>query len=151
MAGDTPIVLDAPGLAKLVGQLAALLKSDQSLRELQSRNALQASNFDQPGVTGNPGIWGSFGGNVAITGNVHYVIPEARNDQKYFSLLALTFETGSGSGRYRIDGPPASPTIGTQVPPAGIVILVPGMDAIKKFDLVAEAGQTLVFSRYLFI
>lgn len=137
--------LNSPGLAKLVAQVAALMRSDAGLRAIQGQNALQARYFDQPGVFSDVG-------SVSVTGAILYQIAEIeRRKSEVFSTLVCVFETSSGSGRYRIDGRAPTPTIGVQVPSGGVVLTIPGMDNITNFRLMAEAGQTLVFSRYLFI
>jgi hypothetical protein len=137
--------LDAPGLAKLVSQIAALLRQDPELRAIQTGNAPACRYFDQPGVFSNVG-------SVSVTGGVNYKIAEAqRSGAEVFAKLILVFESSSGSGRYRIDGPLASPTVGTQIPSGGIVLTIPGQTNIRNFSLMAEGGQTLVFSRMLFI
>lgn len=146
MAEPQTFTLDAPGLAKLTDQIAALLRQDAQLRALQGQFAQQAKYFDQPGVAS------SFGGTgTVVTGAVLYRIQEIQTrSQEKFSTLVLVFETTSGSGRWRIDGAAPTPTIGTQVPAGGIVLTIPGYENIKNFQLMAEATQTLVFSRYLF-
>ena len=130
-------VLDAPGIAKLAGQIAALLRQDAALRTVQSQNALQAKGFDQPA-----------GG---VTGATVYSITEAQNGNVQFYQLVLTFDGTSGSGRYRIDGPPPTPTNGIGIPAAGVVLTITGAENIKAFKLIAEGGQTLQFARYLFL
>jgi hypothetical protein len=137
--------LDAPGLAKLVGQLAALLRQDPELRAIQAANAPACRYFDQPGVFTRVG-------SVSVTGTVVYQIQEAQNQQaETFAQLVLVFESTSGSGRYRIDGGQPSATVGTQIPAGGVVLTIPGQANIRNFKMMAEAAQTLVFSRMLFI
>lgn len=144
MADPQHVLIDAPGIAKLAAQLAALLRSDAALRNTQGANAQQAKYFDQPGVFSSVN-------SVAVTGNVVYSIVQAQTDNEKFYSLVLTFDATSGSGRYRIDGPIPTPTIGTAIPAAGVVLTIIGADNIRNFKMVAEAGQTLVFSRYVFI
>jgi hypothetical protein len=137
--------LDAPGLAKIAAQVAMILRAGPDLRDLQGRNAALTKYFDQPGVFSNVG-------SVSVTGNVVYKIAEVQQRQgEIYSALVLVFETSSGSGRYRVDGPPPSPTVGSQVPAGGVVITIPGYESIRNFALMAEALQTLVFSRYLIL
>jgi hypothetical protein len=133
---NTTFVLDSPGLAKLVAQIAALIRSDADLRKVQSQNALQAKYFDQPA-----------GG---VTGATVYSITQAQNNNELFYQLVLTFDAASGSGRYRIDGPPPTPTTGIAIPAGGVVLTITGADNIKNFKLTAEALQTLTFARYVF-
>jgi hypothetical protein len=139
-----PLILDAPGLAKIAAQVAAILRSDAALRAIQGANAQQAKYFDQPGVF-------STVGSVAVTGAVVYRIVEMDRANVTPALLVLVFDTASGAGRYRVDGPDPSPTVGVAVPAGGVVLQIPGIDNIKNFRLTAEAGQTLTFARYLFI
>lgn len=139
MAGRSALELEAPGIRKLVDQQALALRQDAELRAVQGANALQAKNFDQPA-----------GG---VTGNTLYLITEAQiqSSQKW-PLLILTFETASGSGRFRIDGGTPTPTQGTQIPSGGgFTLTIPGIEQIRNFRMIAEGGQTLLFSRYLFI
>jgi len=137
--------LDAPGLAKIAAQVAMILRAGPDLRDLQGRNAAVPKYFDQPGVF-------TAVGSVTVTGSIVYKIVEVQQRQgEIYSALVLVFETGSGSGRFRIDGANVSPTVGSQVPAGGIVITIPGYEAIRNFQLMAEAGQTLVFSRYLIL
>lgn len=138
------IVLDSPGIAKMAAQLAALLRQDASLRETQGRNAPQARYFDQPGVF-------SAIGSVAVTGAVVYSILQAQSGSEVFSSLVLVFDATSGSGRYRIDGIAPTATIGVAIPAGGVALTIPGHDNIRNFKMIAEAAQTLQFSRYLFI
>jgi hypothetical protein len=137
--------LDAPGLEKLISQIAALLRQDTDLRAIQSANAPLCRYFDQPGVFTRVG-------SLAVTGNVIYRIQETQSQQaEKFSSLVLVLESTSGSGRYRIDGGQATPTVGTQIPAGGVVLTIPGDANIRNFNMMAEALQTLVFSRLLFI
>jgi hypothetical protein len=139
------INLDSPGLAKLAAQIAALLRQDAGLREIQGKNAQLLRHFDQPGVF-------SAVGSVAVTGNVVYRIAEAQQNQtETFSALILIFDAASGAGRYRCDGPAPTPTIGVAVPAGGVVLTIPGPENIRSFALIAEAGATLTFARYLAI
>lgn len=130
-------ILDAPGIAKLAAQIAAIIRQDSDLRHVQGRNAPIAKYFDQP--TGG------------VTGATVYLISQAQNGNEDFYQLVLTFDAASGSGRYRIDGPPPTPTIGVAIPAAGVVLTITGADNIKNFKMIAEAGQTLTFARYVFI
>ena len=137
--------LDVPGLAKLIAQTAMDLRQDAELRQLQARNAAIAKYFDQPGVFTQVG-------SVAVTGSVLYTIAEAQQRQgEQYSSLVLTFESSSGSGRFRTDGGNPTATIGHQIPAGGIVIEVTGYENIRNFKMMAEAAQTLVFSRVLFL
>lgn len=139
-----PILLNAPGLAKLVEQLSTLIRADGELREIQGRNAPVAKYFDQPGVFTTIG-------SVAVTGNVVYKIVQAQSDRETFYQLVLTFDTTSGSGRYTIDGTPVSATVGVGIPSGGCVLTITGHNNIKNFQMMAEGGQTLQFARNLFI
>lgn len=139
-----PVILESPGIAKAVAQLAALLRSDAGLRAIQGANAQQAKYFDQPGVFSSVG-------SVAVTAAIVYRIVEMDRQNVTPALLVLVFDAASGAGRYRVDGPDPTPTIGVSVPAGGVVLQIPGIDNIRNFRLMAEAGQTLTFARYLFI
>lgn len=145
--------LDAPGIAKIAAQVAAILRADSGLRALQSQNASPARYFDQPGVAGgSPGLGGITGTTPAITGNVVYEIQECKNRQgEIYASLILVFDGASGSGRFRIDGGAPTPTVGKQIPAGGIVVRITGYENIRNFKLIAEAGQTLTFARELFL
>ena len=138
--------LDSDGLARLVAQVAASLRQDAALRDIQGRNAQQAKYFDQPGVFPRGGVIPP-----AVTGNVVYNIVEAQSGSEVFYSLVLTFDQASGSGRFRIDGSNPTVTTGIQIPAAGTVLTILGNDNIQRFRMIAEAGQTLTFGRYLFI
>jgi hypothetical protein len=136
--------LHAPGIAKIAAQLAVLIRADADFRKLQGQNAQQAKYFDQPGVFTTIG-------SVAVTGVVLYSIQQAQSDNEKFYSLVLTFDATSGSGRYRIDGPAPTATIGVAIPAGGTVLTILGADNIRNFKMIAEGGQTLSFSRYVFV
>lgn len=129
-------VLDAPGIAKLAAQLAAMLRQDADLRSLQSANAPQATAFDDQTTPGISGV------------NV-YAIADAQS--RDFYSLVLTFSAASGSGRYRIDGPAPGQAVGVPIPAGGVVLNIVGANNVRNFKMIPEAGQTLTFARYLFI
>lgn len=145
------IVLQSGALAKLVVQGEMALKAGQDYRKLQAQNAALAQYYDQPGIAGNPGAWGNPG--PAITGAVVYTI----QDQQILSAtlqpssMMIVFDSACGSGRYLMHGPAPTPTIGIQIPAGGFVLNISGADNIRKFQLIAESGQTLTFSRYMFL
>lgn len=132
--------LDAPGLGKIAAAITSLVNQNAALRAVQAANAPQATAFDQQGLQGVGGI----------SGNTLYVILEAQAQNRAFSQLVMTFDAGSGAGRYRMDG--ANPTAirGIPVPAGGVVLVITGRNNIEQFKLIAEAGQTLTFARYLF-
>lgn len=129
-----PGVIDAGVLRTIALELLVLLRSDARLRELQGLNAPRAIYFDRPA-----------GG---ITGAQVYTIVQAQ--QQTFSSLVITFDAASGAGFYRIDGTPASPTVGVEIPAGGGTITIQGSDNIKGFSMAAQAAATLVFARYLY-
>jgi len=133
-----PFSVQIPGLAKLVAQIAALLRNDAEVRAEQANNAPQASDFDDQTATG-------------ITGATIYKITPALSGSKRYYQLVLTFNAASGSGRYRMDGPAPQPAVGIPIPSGGVVLTITGAANIQNFQMIAEAGQTLTFSRYLFI
>lgn len=145
--------IDAPGLAKIAAQVAAILRSDAGLRALQSQNASPSRYFDQPGVAGgSPSLGGVTGTTAAVTGNIVYSIQECKNRQgEIYASLILTFDAASGAGRFRIDGGDPTPTVGKQIPAGGVIIRIKGYENIRNFRLIAEAGATLTFARELFL
>lgn len=134
---DIKGTLHAPILARIAQEVLSLIKSDYGLRALQGVNAQQACYFDQP--TGG------------ITGNTVYHINEAFSGTgEIFSSLVITFESGSGAGRYRVDGIDATAAIGHDVPAGGGIVTITGHPNIARFALIAQAGQTLLFARNLY-
>lgn len=127
-------VIDAGVLRTIALELLVLLRSDAKLRELQGINAPRAMYFDRP--TGG------------VTGNAVYTIREAQ--QETFSSLVIVFDQASGAGFYRIDGTPASPTVGVDIPAGGGTLTIQGSDNIKGFSMAARAAATLTFARYLY-
>lgn len=125
--------IQADILRTIARELLVLLRSDAKLREVQGINAPRASYFDRP---------------AGITGNAVYTINQAQ--QETFSSLVITFDQASGAGFYRIDGVPASPTVGVEIPAGGGILTIQGDDNIKGFSMAAQAAATLVFARYLY-
>lgn len=134
--------LQSDDLAKLREIVEKFARPDQ-LRQLQAAGAPIASNFEQRGFQGNDD-----GASTRVTAAEVYRVSEAAN-KKFFQLV-LTFDSGSGMGRYRIDGPDPTPTRGTAVPAGHSVLTITGSDNIKNFALIAEAGQSLTFTRNMF-
>lgn len=128
--------IHSPGLYDIVAQLAALLRSDAGLRAIQTSNAIAPYRFDQPA-----------GG---ITGAVVYTVTEAPTVK--LSMLSITFDSTSGTGRYRLDGiPAAAGGVGIPIPAGAGVLNIVGANAIQNFNMIAETGQTLSFARYSYI
>lgn len=142
---DSNFALQAPGLAHLTAQMAALLAQTAEVRAEQAKNAPQASNFEQRGLQG-----ATTGTSTPVTGTEVYQISEAQSGAKKFFQAVFTFDAGSGAGRYRTDGTAASPTIGHGIPSGGVVLTITGSDNIKNFSMCAESGQSLTFARNLF-
>lgn len=141
------IQLDSAGLAKLVAQMAAQLRQDAVVREVQGQNAQQMKYFDQPGVaTSYPD--GLF---PAVTGNQVFLFRAPQNNNIKFYQGLLVFDSASGAGRWRSDGPNPTPTVGFQVPAGGTALIIPGADNVRNFRLIAEAGATCTFASALFI
>lgn len=128
----------APILKLIVDEVAALLKNDAALRDIQSQNAQRACYGDQPA-----------GG---VTGTTIYVIVQAQSGAEHFYSLVITFGPTSGTGRYDLGAgliaTPAGDAV--SIPAGGGVLTIIGHDNIRNFRMVAETGQTLLFSRYLF-
>lgn len=133
--------LVAPGIGKMVASLGAIVRQDATLRAEQAKNAPVASGFDQQGFQGVGGV----------TGNTVYSINEAQAASRLFYQLVITFDAGSGSGRYRIDGPQPSPAVGIPIPAGGVTLTITGANNIQAFRMIAEAGQILTFARNLFV
>lgn len=140
MSPPENFALQAPGLAHLTAQMAALLAQTAEVRAEQAKNAAQASNFDQQGFQGVGGV----------TGDTVYSITEAQSAAKRFYQLVITFDAGSGAGRYRLDGGTPRPTEGIPIPAGGVVLVITGGSNIQQFKMVAEAGAVLTFARVLF-
>lgn len=130
--------IHAPIVGLIAQEILALVKSDYGLRALQGLNAQQACYFDQP-----------FGG---VTGNTTYHVEPftAPTGPEIFTSLVITFDTGSGSGRYRNDGIDPTASRGHQIPAGGGILTITGHPNIARFGMIAEAGQTLLFARNLY-
>lgn len=128
-----PATIDAGVLRTIALELLVLLRSDAKLRELQGINAPRASYFDQRSI---------------VVANGPYIIQQAQ--QETFSSLVITFEQSSGLGYYRVDGTPASPTVGVEIPAGGGILTIQGSDNIKGFSMIARGAATLTFARYLY-
>lgn len=132
------ITVQSTALAKMVDQLSAMLRQDARLRTEQAKNAPYATAFDDQ--TG-----------VGVSGNTVYLFQEAQTGDRIFHSAALSFNAVSGSGRYRIDGPVPLPAVGMPIPAGGVVLNIVGHMNVRNFRMIAEAGQVLTFSRYLFL
>ena len=130
------IELDAPGLAKLTAQVAAALRLDAELRQLRSANEMLAQGFDP----------------FNIAAGTHYVINEARQkSQVKYAFLVLVFESGSGLGRFRLDGMPPTTTVGIEIPAGYSVYTIPGYQNIFNFDMTAQGATNVIGARYLLL
>lgn len=134
---DTPLyVLDAPGLAKLAGQMAAILRADVGLRRLQGGNAPQCKVFTQ--------------GTLAATAIVLFA--EAQNQNVQYTSAVVMFQDTAGRARFRIDGGlPAASGIGFPIPAGGGIFTINGIGNILNFKMIAETGNTLDFAYGLFV
>jgi hypothetical protein len=135
MAIETSI--RGPYLDNTLELLRQLVQEPLKFRETRAENSPYALYYDQP--TGG------------VTGNTQYLIEQAQSGSERFSALFISFEQTSGAGRYMVTAsPPMSPTIGFPIPTGASFIVIEGHQDIKNFKMMAEAGQTLLFSRVLF-
>lgn len=74
----------------------------------------------------------------------------ALDESDVFSTCIITFTETSGRGRYRIDGPNPTQTIGVQIPSGGGELTIIGAWNIRSFRVIGEAGQALNFTAQLF-
>jgi len=131
-----PVALDSPGLAKIAGQLAAALREDFQLRQVQGQNAPQCKIF-RPTFT--------------LTTTPVQII-EAQNGVQRYSLLVVMFQDTAGRGRFRIDGPqPTAAGVGFPIPAGGGTLVVAGINNIMQFWMVAETANTLDTTYGLFL
>lgn len=130
--------LDTPILSVIAREILALVKSDSELRALQGANAPRAYYF----------------GAGTITNAAAVVINEARSGVgQIFYQLVIVFDTTSGAGNYRIDGPDATAALGggIPIPAGGGTLVITGHDNIRNFSIIAQGATTMPFARYLFI
>jgi len=74
----------------------------------------------------------------------------AIDEDQIFSTCILTFDEASGRGRYRLDGPNPTQTVGVQIPSGGGELTIVGAWNIRSFRVIGEAGQALQFTSQLF-
>ena len=127
--------IHAPIIGMIAQEILALVKNDYALRALQGINAQQACYFDQRSITG---------------ATVYHIDEAFIGTGEVFSSVVLTFDTLSGSGRYRVDGVDPTATTGHQVPSGGGILTITGHPNVARFGMQAEAGQTLIFARNLY-
>jgi hypothetical protein len=125
-------LLDAKDLMALLRQMAGYLFSfvtgTKDLRLLQAGNAAALVKE----------------GNVVVTDAAIFTIPGTDNMQQQFSSLVFATDEISGKGRYLTSG--RQPTAGGQgvpLPTAGAIAEITGNDQIRKFQIIAETGNTL--------
>lgn len=134
---DAPLyVLDAPGIAKLAAQMAALLRQDVDLRRTQGGNAPQCKIFTQGTLTA-----------AAIV-----TFAEAQNQNVAYTSAIVMFQDTAARGRFRIDGGlPAASGTGFPIPAGGGILPINGIGNILNFRMIAETGGTLDYAYGLFI
>jgi hypothetical protein len=136
VAGEFQGKIFAPVLNAIARELLALMRSDAALRELQGANAARACYFDAQ----------------TLGSTTEYTITQARSGSEIFYQLVIMFHETAGRGNYRLD----NATLGTgtvagiPIPSGGGQLVITGNDNIRNFSMLAEAGQTLPFARYLF-
>lgn len=128
--------LTSQGIAKIAAQLAAMLRDDSILRQVQGGNAPQCKIF-KPSFT--------------LTTTPVQIVEALSQSQKY-TLLIVMFQFTSGSGRFRIDGPQPTPAgVGFPIPAGGGQLNISGIGNIQQFWMVAETGNTLDTTYALFL
>ncbi len=134
---DAPLyVLDAPGLAKLAAQMAAILRADVGLRRLQGGNAPQCKIFTQ----------------ATLTANAIVLFSETQNQNVAYTSAIVMFQDTAGRGRFRIDGGlPSAAGAGFPIPAGGGILPINGINNILNFKMIAETGNTLDFAYGLFV
>jgi len=128
--------LTGPFLDRVLEFLKELIGEPLKFREERAKNAPLAVYYDQP-----------VGG---ITGNTVYIINEAQSDSEYFTEMLIVFESASGLGRYMLTAFRAQPATGFPIAAGASFLQVQGHQNIRNFSMIAQAGQTLLFSRILF-
>ena len=130
------VEIESVALAHLVQQLGALLKSDATLRAIQSVNARTQQAFRQG----------------TLTANAIEKATEAQNGNVTFDTLVVMFQDTSGHGRFRADGIAPTPAGGGfPIPAGGGILTIQGKTNIQQFQMIAETGATLDFAYGLFI
>jgi len=126
--------LSGPFLENTLRLLQELLSQDLEFREKRAVNAPLAVYYDQ----------------TTITGAVQYRIEQAQSNAEYFTEMLIVFDQTSGLGRYMLTSERAQPARGFPIASGASFLRVVGQQNIKNFTLIAQAGETLVFSRVLF-
>lgn len=144
--------LDAPVLAKILAVLEKIAENDARLRKGQSLNAPLASLMGN-GTTIN-GQLDNSGASATLTDTAIVRIPEADSGETFYQLVFALQDT-SGRSRYSITGtPPKSGAVGAAagvpVPGGGGFIVITGHQNIKRFAIIAEAGQSGNYMYQLF-
>lgn len=124
-----------PFFENILRFVRSFVEQPLTFREQLARNAAYALYFDRQ---------------TAITGSTQYLVEEAQSGAEAFTAMFISFDTASGSGRYMVTSDLLSATVGFEVPAGSSFLSIEGHQNIKAFRLMAEAGQTLIFSRVLF-
>ena len=124
----TEFFINAPGVKQIAGYLYAWLKNDRELRLLRSQNAAVAA-YEQ---------------NATVTDAGVYTIPRTDNLQQDFAFLIVMSDQASGKGRFLTSGRrPTATGQGAPFPSGGAIVPIRGNDQIRKFQIIAETGETL--------
>jgi hypothetical protein len=82
--------------------------------------------------------------NATVTSAAIFTIPGTDNMQQQFSVLIVVTDEVSGKGRYTTSGrQPTAAGAGAPLTSGGAFTTIFGNDAIRKFQLIAETGNTL--------
>ena len=121
-------LVQAPGVKQVLNYLWASLNNARELRLLQSQNA--AAPVSEA--------------NVLVTDAAVFAVPNTENMAILYSMLVIATDESSGRGRYLASGRrPTAAGQGIQFPSAGASVTIFGNDQIRKFQIIAETGQTL--------
>ncbi len=122
--------VNAPGLAKLVADLAKFVRNDAELRAIQARNAPQASILNSM---------------VVAAGAPAVRIPEAQGMDEFAFMLVIV-ETTSGAGRYDPGtGQPATGARGLEIPAGGAAISLDGSSNIRFFSIFGTGALQVTY------
>lgn len=87
---------------------------------------------------------------IAVADTAAVNIADAQDESQDFSIAELTFTSGSGSARYSMTRIPTAAGFGVPFAAGGGRITIRGTWNIRKFQIIAETGQTLSFTYVLY-
>ena len=128
MPTPTEFFVNAPGIKQIADYLWSLLRNDRDLRLLQASNAAQVVAE----------------ANQTVTDAAVFSVPDTNNMQRGYSVLIIVTDETSGKGRYLTSGRAPTPAgQGIPLPTGGAFAVITGNDQIRRFQIIAETGQTL--------